>query len=72
MYCVYHQDGWAELLPLGEFALNNAPNTSTGVSPFFANKGYHPLTFSAMTVVGPDVDKAQDYVYELQSVHEYL
>jgi hypothetical protein len=73
MYCAYHQDDWAELLPLGEFALNNAPNASTSVSPFFMNKGYHPLlTFSDTTVVGPDVDKAQDYAYELQSVHEYL
>jgi hypothetical protein len=72
MYCAYHQDDWAELLPLGEFALNNTPNAST-VSLFFANKGYHLLlTFSETTIVGPDVDKAQDYVYELQSIHEYI
>ena len=25
-----------------EFAYNNALSTTTGVSPFFANKGYHP------------------------------
>ena len=25
-----------------EFAYNNAPSATTGVSPFFANKGYHP------------------------------
>jgi len=24
-----------------EFAYNNAPSATTGVSPFFANKGYH-------------------------------
>jgi len=24
-----------------EFVYNNAPSTTTGVSPFFANKGYH-------------------------------
>ena len=24
-----------------EFAYNNTPSTTTGVSPFFANKGYH-------------------------------
>ena len=24
-----------------EFAYNNAPSTTTSVSPFFANKGYH-------------------------------
>jgi len=25
-----------------KFAYNNAPSTTTGVFPFFANKGYHP------------------------------
>jgi len=41
-YCNYQQDNWSELLPLAEFAYNNAPSKTTGVSPFFANKGYHP------------------------------
>jgi hypothetical protein len=42
IYCNYQQDNWSELLPLTEFAFNNAPSATTGVSPFFANKGYHP------------------------------
>ena len=42
VYCNYQQDNWSELLPLVEFAYNNAPSATTGVSPFFANKGYHP------------------------------
>ena len=42
VYCNYQQDNWSKLLPLAEFAYNNAPNATTGVSPFFANKGYHP------------------------------
>ena len=42
VYCNYQQDNWSELLLLAEFAYNNAPSTTTGVSPFFANKGYHP------------------------------
>jgi IS30 family transposase len=42
IYCNYQQDNWLELLPLAEFSYNNAPNATTGVSPFFANKGYHP------------------------------
>ena len=42
MYCAYQQDDWHKLLPLVEVALNNAPNASTGVTPFFTNKGYHP------------------------------
>jgi len=41
VYCNYQQDNWSELLPLTEFAYNNAPSITTGVSPFFANKGYH-------------------------------
>ena len=42
VYCNYQQDNWSELLPLMEFAYNNAPSATTSVSPFFANKGYHP------------------------------
>jgi len=41
MYCNYQQDNWSDLLPLAEFTYNNAPSATTGVSPFFANKGYH-------------------------------
>jgi len=42
IYCNYQKDNWSELLPLTEFAYNNALSATTGVSPFFANKGYHP------------------------------
>ena len=42
VYCNYQQDNWSELLPLAEFAYNNAPSATTSVSPFFANKGYYP------------------------------
>jgi len=42
VYCNYQQDNWSKLLSLVEFAYNNAPSATTGVSPFFANKGYHP------------------------------
>ncbi|KAI1003905.1 hypothetical protein K3495_g4305 [Podosphaera aphanis] len=38
----YHQDDWVEWLPLAEFAGNNVISKTTGVSPFFANYGYHP------------------------------
>ena len=31
-----------DLLPLAEFAYNNAPSVTTRISPFYANKGYHP------------------------------
>ena len=36
------QDDWARLLPMAEFAYNNAKNASTGYTPFELNCGYHP------------------------------
>jgi len=42
IYCNYQQDNWSKLLPLAEFAYNNAPSATTSVFSFFANKGYHP------------------------------
>ena len=38
VYCNYQQDNWSELLPLAEFAYNNAPSATTGVSPFFVSQ----------------------------------
>ena len=42
IYCNYQHSNWSDLLPLTEFAYNNALNATTAVSPFFANKGYNP------------------------------
>ena len=42
VYCNYQQDNWSKLLPLAEFAYNNALSATTSVFPFFTNKGYHP------------------------------
>jgi hypothetical protein len=42
IYSNYQQDNWSKLLPLTEFAYNNTPSATTCISPFFANKGYHP------------------------------
>jgi hypothetical protein len=59
------------LLPLAEFAYNNAPSETTGTSPFFANKGYHPnLT------VHPECDMAstrtREFAIDLGELHEAL
>ena len=42
VYSNYQQDNWLDLLPLAEFAYNNAPSATTRIFPFYANKGYHP------------------------------
>jgi len=59
VYCNYQQDNWSELLPLAEFAYNNALSATTGVSPFFANKGYHPNI-----TVHPERDIASSRAYD--------
>ena len=71
IYCNYQQDNWSELLPLAEFAYNNAPSATTGVSPFFANKGYHPNLS-----VYPERDiassRARDFVIDLDELQSTL
>jgi len=38
----YQQDDWSDWTPMCEFALNQWESATTKMSPFFANKGYHP------------------------------
>jgi hypothetical protein len=38
----FHQNDWVDWLPIAEFAQNNVSSETTGVSPFFANYGFHP------------------------------
>ena len=38
----FEQNDWARLLPMTEFAYNNAKNASNGYTPFELNYGYHP------------------------------
>ena len=68
VYCNYQQDNWSELLPLVEFAYNNAPSATTSVSLFFVNKGCHPnitvhpernIAFSRAHNFAIDLDKLQ-------------
>ena len=52
IYSNYQQDNWSELLPLAEFSYNNTLSATTGVSPFCANKDYHPNCYARRTLVG--------------------
>ena len=58
-YCNYQQDNWSTLLPIVEFVYNNMLNETTGTSPFFANKGYHPTI-----EVHPERDMASSCAWE--------
>ena len=71
IYCNYQQDNWSKLLPLAEFAYNNAPHSTTGVSPFFANRGYDPLI-----AIHPDAEitdlRARHYAINFDEIHSFL
>jgi len=71
VYCNYQQDNWSELLPLAEFAYNNALSATTSVSPFFTNKGYHPNI-----TVHPECDiassQACDFAIDLNELQNTL
>ena len=43
-YVSYTQDDWVDHLPMAEFSANNHINESTGMTPFFADNGFHPRT----------------------------
>ena len=41
----FKHNNWVRLLPMAEFAYNNAKNASTGYTLFKLNYGYHPWVF---------------------------
>src|SRR5258708_20532951 len=67
----YQQDNWAPLLPLAEFTYNNAMSATTGISPFFANKGYHPRLSTNLLALSSS-SEAQHYVADLDQLHSQL
>src|SRR5882724_4117894 len=69
-YINCQQDDLVNFLPLVEFAYNNTLHSVTTVTPFFANKGFHPkLEISLKTVV---LDSAHQVTTELKDLHQYL
>ena len=71
IYCNYQQSDWARLLPLAEFTYNNTPSSTTGISPFFANKGYHPrVQFQVQKE--PSQGTANNFVSDLKKIHNEL
>src|SRR5260370_16438250 len=68
VYTNYQQDDWSSLLPLVEFAYNNATNEMTGVSPFFANKGYHPSLVAEPNVQVSSIG-AQRFISDFDNLH---
>jgi len=62
------QDNWVGLLPMVEFAYNNSVTTGNGMSPFYANNGFHPVA-SYPATTGPLNPASALYAHWMHAVH---
>ena len=69
-YVGYTQSDWDDNIQMAAFAINNAVNVSTGHTPFFLNKGFHPRMPTDMADSSPtrtvDAPAAQKFSSDMQ------
>ena len=63
------QDDWVRLLPMAEFAYNNSTTTGNGMSPFYANYGFHPAAMNPASTE-PLNPASQVYAHWMHAVHD--
>jgi len=63
------QDDWAHLLPMAEFAYNNSTTTGNGMSPFYANYGFHPVATGPRSME-PFNPASRVYAYWMKAIHD--
>jgi hypothetical protein len=71
-YCNYQQDNWKTLLPIAEFCYNNTKSETLGVTPFYANFGYHPRFQPDLNAADNPTPDVSDYVSSLVKLHDQL
>jgi hypothetical protein len=65
----HEMDDWVDLLPMAEFAYNNSVTSATGLSPFYANYGYHPIASNPMATAARN-PASKAYAHWMHTVHE--
>ena len=74
-YVNYFQDDWPDWLPLAEFTSNNTKSETTKVSPFFANKEFHPrMSFEPAEPPSSNIKKvnANAFATQMKEIQEIL
>jgi hypothetical protein len=70
--CNYQQNNWKQLLPIAEFCYNNTKSESTGVTPFYANFGYHPQFQPDLKATDSPTPDVSNYVSSLNTIQQEL
>ncbi|KAI1002674.1 hypothetical protein K3495_g5529 [Podosphaera aphanis] len=79
-YVNYNQDDWVDWLHLAEFQANNTVNATTGMTPFFADTGFHPrIGFEPQKIqvenIGnkssPEIRNADDIAKRMDDIIEH-
>jgi len=63
------QDDWVRLLPMAEFAYNNSVTVGNGMSPFYANYGFHPVAMD-LASTEPLNPASKVYTHWMHTVHD--
>jgi RNase H-like domain found in reverse transcriptase/Reverse transcriptase (RNA-dependent DNA polymerase)/Integrase zinc binding domain/Chromo (CHRromatin Organisation MOdifier) domain/Retrotransposon gag protein len=71
-YVNHAQDNWVALLPTAEFAVNSATASTTGVTPFYANKGYQPVMHRKLRPTSAVSQAASLEIEKLKALHGQL
>lgn len=66
----YEMANWADLLPMAEFAYNNGRSSATGMTPFFANYGYHPSAHNPPADATVRNPASRLYAHWMKNVHD--
>ena len=69
-YVNFKQNNWVEWLPMAKFAFNSTEGSTTGVTPFYANKGYNPTAYGEPIeddINNPDARERAKQIKEIQS-----
>src|SRR6266436_751726 len=69
MFVSHRQNDWPEWITCAEFAYNNKIHTSTQISPFFANYGYHPRMGIEPRRAGKS-KPAKEFAERMKKIHE--
>jgi len=67
----HEQNDWVRLLPMAEFAYNNSVTTGHGITPFYANYGFHPRSMNPPEENDEPINPASTvYGYWMITIHD--